>query len=197
MSDGERTESATNSPMFSAYGIAATALGLLAVAAVALGALVFSGHRGQVDERNYQTRVLAAAAEFTGVLINMNVDNIDASLRRLHEDAVGQLSVEFESAVQPYRQVVEKLKSHSAGAVEAVAIESVRHDSGAAPGSGAPDNSEPLPREIASRVDTVVVVATSSAQNAAGKPQTVNWNLRLDVADVSGTLMISKLGSIR
>jgi hypothetical protein len=197
MSDGERTESAANDGMFSGYGIASTALGLLAVAAVVLGALIWSGHRDQVAERDYQSRAMAAAAEFTGVLINMNVDNIDASLRRLHEDAVGQLSAEFESAVRPYRTVVEKLKSHSSGEVDAVAIESVHHGAETDPGSRPPDDSEPLPREIARRVDTVVVVATSAAENASGRPQMVNWNLRLDVADVSGTLMISKLGSIR
>jgi hypothetical protein len=203
MSDDEHDEEAASAPapaepadgrMFSPYGIASVALGLLSIAAIALGTLIWSAHRDQVDERAYQSQVLRAAAEWTGVLINMNTDNVDASLRQLHQDTVGQLNVEFDSAVQPYRQVIQKLKSHSAGQVEAVAIETVHQQP--EPGSPQPQ-SEPLPAEIASRVDTVLVIATSAAENVSGKQQTVHWNLRLDVADVAGTPRISALGSIR
>jgi hypothetical protein len=40
---------------------------------------------------------------------------------------------------------------------------------------------------MAARTDTVLVVATSVSQNAGGQPQTVRWNLRLDVSDVDGS----------
>jgi hypothetical protein len=203
MSDDEHDGKAGSAPasaepadsrIFSPYGIGSLALGLLSVAAIALGSLIWSAHHDQVDERAYQSQVLRAAAEWTSVLINMNTDNVDASLRQLHQDTVGQLNAEFDSAVQPYRQVIQKLKSHSAGQVEAVAIESVHQQS--EPGSP-PRQSEPLPAEIASRVDTVLVVATSAAENVSGKQQMVHWNLRLDVADVAGTPRISALESIR
>lgn len=205
MPDGERSAAAADDskpapqpvvePMFSAYGVASAALGVLAVAAIVIGAVIFASHRGQVAERVHQATALQAAAEWTGVLINMDTDNIDASLQRLHEQTVGRLNDEFDSTVQPYRRVVEKVQSHSTGQIEAVAIESVRHDDddGTAPGPSA----EQLPTEIASRTDTVVVVATSDAENAGGRPQTVHWNLRLDVADVDGTPKISGLESIR
>jgi hypothetical protein len=50
----------------------------------------------------------------------------------------------------------------------------------------------------ASRTDTVMVVATSISQNAGdAKPQTVHWTLRLDVSDVDGKLLISRLEPIR
>jgi hypothetical protein len=43
-----------------------------------------------------------------------------------------------------------------------------------------------------------MVVATSVSENAAGgKPQTVHWTLRLDVSDVDGKLLISRLEPIR
>ena len=42
-----------------------------------------------------------------------------------------------------------------------------------------------------------MLVATSVSENAGAKPQTVHWNLRLDVSDVDGKLMISHLESIR
>jgi hypothetical protein len=71
----------------------------------------------------------------------------------------------------------------------------VRHDLDAQPGRPAP--AEQLPASIASRTDTVMVVATSVSENAGGKPQTVRWNLRLGVSDVDGKLMISRLASIR
>ena len=76
---------ATSAGVFSGYGIASAVLGVLSVVAVVLGALVWSGHRDATDERAYQTRVLAAAADWTGVLINMNVDNVDASLGEDYE----------------------------------------------------------------------------------------------------------------
>ena len=63
-----------------------------------------------------------------------------------------------------------------------------------------PDSVHPppaLPPELAARTDTVLVVATSVSQNAAAKPTTVRWNLRLGVSDVDGKLMISRLESLR
>jgi hypothetical protein len=207
MSDGERTESpddqddATPEPsdgrVFSAYGVASTVLGVLSVAAIALGIVIWLAHRDDVGERHYQSRVLQTAAEWTGVLINMNTDNVDASLRRLHDETVGELNVDFDAAMQPYRKVVQQLKARSTGRIEAVAIESVHHDLDTQPGVRPSAPPDPLPRSVATRTDTVMVVATSVAENTGGKPQTVHWNLRLDVSDVDGKLMISRLGSIR
>ena len=43
-----------------------------------------------------------------------------------------------------------------------------------------------------------MVVATSVSENVGGaEPQTVRWNLRLDVSDVDGKLLISRLEPIR
>jgi hypothetical protein len=47
------------------------------------------------------------------------------------------------------------------------------------------------------RTDTVLVVATSMSDNVAGKPQVVRWNLRMDVSDVDGKLLISRLEPLR
>lgn len=183
-------------PMLSNYGIASAVLGVLSVAAVVLGAIVWSAHRDDVGERTYQTRVMQTAAEWTGVLINMNSGNVDTSLQRLHDGTVGELNTDFDAAVQPYRQVVEKLQSHSSGQLEAVAIDTVHRDLDTRPGVPRPVVTTKLPA-FASRTDSVMVVATSVSENAGAKPQTVHWNLRLDVSNVDGKLMISKLESIR
>jgi hypothetical protein len=205
MSDGEQTEPAADEdtsgpepsvPMLSNYGIASAFLGVLSVAAVVLGVLIWSSHRDDAGERTYLTRVMQTAADWTGVLINMNAGNIDASLQRLHDGTVGELNTDFDAAVQPYRQVVEKLQSQSAGQIEAVAIETVHHDLDAQPGVARPVVTTKLPA-FASRTDSVMLVATSVSQNAGAKPQTVHWNLRLDVSNVDDKLMISGLGSIR
>ena len=185
--------------IFSSYGIASTVLGVLAVAAVVLGYFIWSAHRDEVGERVYLTRVMQTAAEWTGVLINMNSSNIDASLQKLHDGTVGELNTDFDAAMQPYRQVVQKLQSQSAGRIEAVAIETVRHDLDTQPGGARPRRSDVttnLP-PFATRLDSVMLVATSVSENVGGKPQTVHWNLRLDVCDVDGKLMISGLESIR
>lgn len=164
-------------PMFSTYGIASTLLGVLSVAAVVLGAMIWSAHRDDSGERTYLTRVMLTAAEWTAVLINMNADNIDASL-------------------QPYRQVVEKLRTHSSGRIEAVAIDTVHRELDTQSGAARPVVTTKLP-PFATRTDSVLLVATSVSENAGAKPQTVHWNLRLDVSDVDGKLMISRLESIR
>jgi hypothetical protein len=181
--------------VFSPYGVASAVLGVLCVAAIALGVVIWSSHRSDVQELSYQSRVMQAAADWTGLLINMNTDNIKESLQRLHDGTVGQLNADFDSSIQPYQQVVERLQSRSRGEVDAVAFESVHHDLDAQPGRPAP--AEQLPASIARRTDTVMVVATSVSENAGGKPQTVHWNLRLGISDVDGKLMISRLESIR
>jgi hypothetical protein len=130
------------------------------------------------------------------VLINMNSGNVDASLQRLHDGTVGELNTDFDAAVQPYRQVVEKLQSHSTGQLQSVAIDTVHRDLDTRPGVPRPVVTTKLP-PFASRTDSVMLVATSVSENAGAKPQTVHWNLRLDVSDVDGKLMISKLESIR
>lgn len=193
--DDDADESAAGA-MFSSYGIASTVLGLVSVAAVVLGVLIWNAHRDAVDERGYLTRVIQTAAGWTDVLINMNAGNVDASLQRLHDGTVGQLNTDFDAAVQPYRQVVEKLQTQSSGRIEAVAIETLHHDLDSQPGAARPVVTTKLP-PFATRTDSVLVVATSVAENAGAKPQTVHWSLRLDVSNVDGKLMISQLETIR
>jgi uncharacterized protein HemX len=193
--DDTLTADDTDGRTFSPYGIASAALGALCVAAVALGAVIWTDHRNDVNERSYQTRAMQAAADWTGVLINMNTENIKESLQRLHDSTIGELNADFDASIQPYQQVVERLQSRSRGEVEAVAFETVHHELDAQPGRPAP--SDQLPASIARRTDSVMVVATSVSENAGGKSQTVHWNLRLGIADVDGKLMIARLESIR
>jgi hypothetical protein len=193
--DDDATLEEADGPIISGYGVASAVLGALTVAAIVLGGLIWSAHRSDVDERGHQSQAMQAAVDWTGLLINMNTDNVKASLQRLHDGTVGELNADFDSAIQPYQQVVQRLQSHSRGEVEAVALEAVRHDLDAQPGRPAP--ADQLPASIASRTDTVMVVATSVSENAGGKPLTVHWNLRLGISDVDGKLMISRLESIR
>lgn len=183
--------------MFTAYGVASAVLGVIAVAAVVLAAMIWSGHRSDVAERNYQTRVLQAAADWTGVLINMNADTVETDMQKLHEGTVGQLNTDFDSAVQPYRDLVQRLKSRTSGQIDSVSIESLYHPPTGPDGAAQPGPPPGLSGMV-SRVDTVLVVATSVTENAGtDKPQTVRWTLRLDVSDVDGALMISRLEPIR
>ena len=182
--------------VFSGYGIGSTFLAVLSVAAVVLGGLILHAHREETHERTYLSRVMQTAAEWTGVLINMNTGNLDTSLQKLHDGTVGELNTDFDAAVQPYRQVVQKLQSQSAGRIESVAIETVHHDLDTQPGKPRPVLTTKLPA-FASRTDSVMVVATSVSENIGGKPLTVHWSLRLDVSNVDGKLMISRLESIR
>jgi hypothetical protein len=204
--DAEQTEPATDRDdtaaelseggTFSPYGIASAVTGVLSVAAIALGVVIWSAHRDDVGERAYLSRVMQTAVDWTGLLINMNKDNVDTSLQRLHDGTVGELNNDFDSAVQPYRQVVQRLQSHSTGEIDAVAIETVHHNPDMEPGARPPAPTTQLP-PLSTRTESVLVVATSVSENIGGKPQTVHWNLRLKVSDVEGKLMISGLESIR
>lgn len=188
---------ADDGPVFTGFGIASAVLGVIAVAAIALGVLVWTQHRSDVAELHYRTRVMQAAADWTGTLINMNKDTVEDSLHKLYEGTVGQLNADFDSTIEPYRKLVQTLQAKTTGQVDSVAVERIHH---ALPGpNGAPPpQKQPELEASASRTDTVLVVATSISENAgADKPQTVRWNLRLDVSDVDGKLLISRLESIR
>lgn len=181
----------------SGYGIASAVLGVVCVAAVVLGVLLWSGHRDDEAERAYQTEVLQTAADWTTTLINMNADTIDDNLRTLHDGTVGQLNADFETTVEPFRAVVAKLRSKTTGQVESVAIETLHH-APPGPDGAPPPQDQPELSTVASRTDTVLVVATSVTQNTGNeKPQTVRWNLRLGVSDVDGKLLVSRLETLR
>ncbi len=192
----ELDDDPTPGGVFSGYGVASAVLGVVVVAAMVLIAMMWSSHRTAAGEREYQTRVLQAAAEWTGVLINMNTNNVDVSLEKLRDKTVGELNTDFDASITPYREVVKKLQASTTGQIESVSIEAAHHDLNAQPGQRPPAPAS-LPPELAERTDTVLVVATSVSQNAAAKPTTVRWNLRLGVSDVDGNLMISRLESLR
>ncbi|RDH80393.1 hypothetical protein DVS77_00845 [Mycolicibacterium moriokaense] len=185
--------------VFSGLGIASAALGLLSVVAIVLALMIWSGHRADADERHYQSEVLKAAADWATVLVNMNVSDIDASLQTLHDGTVGDLNNEFESAIEPYKKVVQTLQSRTKGQIDSVAIESIYHRLDTLPnGKPAPaPTPQPGLADMVKRTDTVLVVATSISENVGGKPQTLRWNLRLDVSDVDGKLLISRLEQIQ
>ena len=180
--------------IFSSFGVASAVLGAVAIAAVVLAGLIWSQHRSDTDELRYRTQVLQAAAEWTGVLINMNKDTVEADLNTLHEGTVGQLNSDFEATVEPYRRLVQTLQARTTGQIDSVALETIHHDQPGAP------SAPPQPELAASaaRTDTVMVVATSISENAGTEePQTVRWTLRLAVSDVDGQLLISRLEPIR
>jgi len=191
-----------HAPIFSGFGIASAVLGLVAVAAVVLGALIWSDHRAEQAELRHRAAVLQTAADWAAVLVNMNADNVADSLRRLHEGTVGELNTDFEAVLQPYEQLVRKLQTRSRGQIDSVSIEILHRD---LPPPDADGATAPRPRRpddelsgLASRTDTVLVVATSVSENAAGgEPQTVRWKLRLGVSEVDGRLLISRLETLR
>lgn len=197
MPDDESTPDHDDGPVFTGYGIGSAVLGVIAVAAVALAALIWVQHRSDVDELRYRARILQAAADWTNVLVNMNKDTVEADMNKLHEGTVGQLNADFDSSVEPYRQLVQKLQARTSGQIDSVAVESLHNAQQGSNGGQAP---KPAPEltAVASRTDTVMVVATSVSETAgADKPQIVRWTLRLDVSDVEGELLISRLEPIR
>ncbi|MGV0605865.1 hypothetical protein [Mycolicibacterium sp. XJ1904] len=197
MPEDEPTAVVEDGSVFTKYGIASAVLGLIAVVAVALGALIWTQHHDHTDELRYRARVMQTAADWTNVLINMNKDTVQADMIRLHEGTVGQLNADFDAAVEPYRRLVQTLQSRTSGQIDSIAVESIYHPP-PGPDGAPPRRPQPEISEFASRTDTVMVVATSVSENVGGEePRTVRWNLRLDVSDVDGKPMISRLETIR
>lgn len=182
--------------VFSGFGIGSAVLGVLSVVAVVLATMIWLGHRADEAEIEYRTSVLEAAVKWTGVLINMNKDTVTQSMETLHQGTVGELNANFEAAVKPFSEVVQRLQAQTVGQVESVSIEALHH---AQPGdAGITPAPAPELSAVASRTDTVLVVATSVSQNAgADKPLTVHWTLRMGISDVDGTLLVSSLETIR
>lgn len=185
---GASAAGASRGGIFSRLGLVSALLGLVAVAGLVFSLITWSAHRDDVNERAYRSRVLQTAASWTSVLINLNAENVEKGMSRLRDKTVGELKAEFDAALAPYRDVVQRIESRSSGRIEAVAIE-LQHIED--PNAGA----EPAPGP--GRTDPVMVIATSIAENVGGRPQTVHWALRLDVSDVDGNLMISRLRAIR
>lgn len=181
--------------VFSGYGIASAAVGVIAIGAIVFIGMIWSAHRDAAHDRDYQSRVVAAAAQWTGLLVNMNVDNIDTNLEKLHDGTVGELNADFEDSIKPYSDVIKTLQARTTGQIESVSVEAIHHD--LPPVSGQRPPPPELPAELADRTDSVLVVATSVSKNADNKPTTVHWNLRLGVSDVDGRLMISRLESLK
>ena len=180
--------------VFSPYGIASAILGVLCVGAVLLSVKIWSDHREHADNLAYQARAAQAAVDWAEVLINMNAGNVDSSLPTLQDKTVGQLSTDFDRAMQPYRNVVKTLQSSSNGQINSVSIEQVYNDLDRQPGTPPPADAM---EGLASRTDTVLIVATSVTDNVGSEPRTIDWNLRVDVSDVEDELLISKLEWLR
>lgn len=176
--------------MFSVYGIASAVLGIVSVVAVVLGLLIWSEHRDNVDEHHYQGRVLRTAAGWTTALISVNSEDLHAGMERLHEKTTGELHVDFDTAIAPIRENLGKLNSRSIGRIESLAIETLHKDL-----EGAPAGADRQPPPDAARTDTVLVVATSLAENPAAKIKGVRWQLYVDVSKVGDDLLISRLGA--
>ena len=181
----EPSDETSTGGVFSRYGIASVLLGLLCVAAVARarGDLVEAPRRGrrahlpdQCDagrgrldrgpdqhEQGQHGRQPAEAARRHGRSAQRGLRGIDRTLPRCGAEA----------AVARRRAGSKRWPSRRSTAT------STRHPVRAA-------QSTELPPGMAARTDTVMLVATSVSQNAGGQPQTVRWNLRLDVSDVDG-----------
>ena len=129
MPDDEPTpDDSDDGSVFTGYGIASAVLGVIAVAAVVLAALIWTQHRGDADELRYRTRAMQAAADWTSVLINMNKDTVEASMAKLHEGTVGQLNADFDAAVSRTASWSRQLQSRTTGQVDSVAVESIHHE---------------------------------------------------------------------
>lgn len=191
--DGHGHAGATRA--FSGYGAASTVLVLASVALLGLGLFLWSAYRDDVDKRAYNARVMTAAAEWTRTFISTTASDLDANFRRLREGTAGAFNADFDSELAPYRDVLHK-HLHSVGRIEAVALESPQSLSGndaAAQRSASP---VPAPPSQATRTDTVMVIAASVSQGDDPKPQRMSWNLLLDVSNVDGKLLISRMVTV-
>ena len=180
--------------VFSGFGVASAVLAVLCVAAVVLTSLIWSAHRDQQEELDYKARVVQTAVNWAGVLINMNKDNIETSVQKLHDETVGQLNSDLDSRLAGLTAIVKNVELKTTGRIDAVALESVYRDVDRQPGAPAPD---PTLGGLASRTDTVLIIATKVAETKGGPLPQSSLNLRIGVSDVGGQLLVSALDILR
>ena len=131
----------------SAFGVASAILAVIALTAAALIALTWSRHA--TAEAGAAIRPGAAGRLTVDLgLINMNADNVEASMAQLRDGTVGELNNGFDSSIAPYRDVVKTLRSRTTGQVESVSIEEVHNDLQPQPGQR-PAAPTALPPEFA------------------------------------------------
>jgi hypothetical protein len=193
--DAEEPAARERDGLLSAFGVASAVLGVVCIAAIVLTYLIWSSHREQKDELAHKAQVVQTAVNWAGVLINLNKDNIDASVQKLRDGTVGELNTELDKAIAPLVSVVKTAQSKTTGQINAVAVESVYHDLDRQPG-GPPPPDQTL-GGLASRTDTVLIIATLVSENAGGKRPPVSLNLRIGVSDVNGHLLVSRLVFLR
>jgi hypothetical protein len=191
----EEPEAQDHDGLLSGFGIASSVLGLICVAAIVLTALIWSSHRDQNDELAYKAEVVQTAVTWAGVLINLNKDNIVSSVQKLHDGTVGELNTELDKVIQPLVSVVKTAQSKTTGQINAVAVESVYHDLDRQPGG--PPPTDPTLGGLASRTDTVLIIATLVSENVGGQRPPISLNLRIGVSDVGGQPLISRLAFLR
>jgi hypothetical protein len=180
--------------LVSGFGVASVALGLICVAAIVLMSFVWSAHRDQQAELEYKTRAVQTAVNWAGVLINMNKDNIDTSVQKLHDESVGQLNADLDSRLAPLTAIIKNVQLKTTGRIDAVALESVHRDLDRKPGSPSPD---PSLGGLASRTDNVLIIATKVAETKGGPLPQSSLNLRIGVSDIGGQLLVSDLEILR
>lgn len=188
--EDDSADEATGDRIFSSYGVVSAALGFLSVAAVVFGVVIWSGHRHETGDRSDQNRAMRSAANWTSLLINLNAKSLDAGMTQLRGKTVGQLNTEFDSVMQPYRAVIEKIPGRTTGRIESVSLETGQQLS---PAALAPTPPLQTPPAGATRTDTVMVMATSVIEIPDGKPASAQWNLQLGVSEINGTMLISGL----
>jgi hypothetical protein len=191
----EEPDAQDDDGLLSGFGIASTVLGLICVAAIVLTFLIWFSHRDERDELAYKAEIVQTAVNWAGVLINLNKDNIDSSVQKLHEGTVGELNTELDKVIAPLVSVVKTAQSKTTGQINAVAIESVYHDLDRQPGG--PPPTDPTLGGLASRTDTVLIIATLVSENAGGKRPPISLNLRIAVSDVNDQLLVSRLVFLR
>src|ERR1700757_4701030 len=116
----EAPEAEERWPMLSRFGIASAVLGLLCVAAIVLASLIWSTHRDREDGLTHQALVMRAAGEWVGILINMNQDNVDASMQKLRDGTVGDLNTNFDTRIAPIAAIVKKIQRKAGGQLDSV-----------------------------------------------------------------------------
>jgi hypothetical protein len=180
--------------VLSGFGVGSAVLGLVCVAAIVLTSLIWSSHRDQKAEFDYKARVISTAVNWAGVLINMNKDNIETSVQKLHDETVGTLNSELDSVLAPLMTFVKKVQLKTTGRIDAVAFESVHQDVNRQPGTPPPDTTL---GGLASRTDTALIIATLVAETKGGPVPQSSLTLRIGISDVGGKLLVSDLEMLR
>lgn len=169
----------------------AAILGVVSIILALLWFALWTPPRGDTDEYAQRSRAVSFAAEWARLLIAMNPDDFNPRLWLARRGEFDRTGVDSDSVRPSASETGQLPPVNRAGRAEPTALELVDLDIEGDPIIWISATLKSSRRRGRIRIDVIQVIATTIS--VGFRPRTVQWKLLLDVSDVDGALLISRI----